>query len=259
MPRAVSGKLLLAIAMFGLGLRYAHDMDISAGLPPLPAFLPGGDIWAVVMAILLISCGVMLLTPWHVRDTSLTLAAVLMGAALLHLLHMGSVLHDGTARTQFLEPVAMATAAFVLYGLAHHPDRLYLFIAARVLFAFTMIAFGAQHFAYAGYLASLVPWWVPFHVYWVWATGAAFILVGIAMISGILARPATIALAVMFLLFLVILHIPRILADRHNEDEWTSAVVAIGMCGAALLMSTSPRVPTLKRDLALETRSGIGS
>jgi uncharacterized membrane protein len=255
MPRAAYGRMLLALAVLGFGARYAMDRHLSAANPPLPAFLPFGTALSIAAAILLIACGLALLTTWRLRESSLALAVLLLGAACLHLLHLEAVLHDGTPRSQFMEPLAMGTSAFVLYGLAHHPKRLYLFIAARILFAATIIMFGIQHFLYLGFLAGIIPAWIPYHIDWVYATGAAMIAVGLAMISGIFARPATMALAVMFLAWLAVLHIPLIVASPRNLDLWSDALVALGMCGASLLMSTSPRVPALRYDLNLETQA----
>ncbi len=252
MPRAAYGRMFLAIAMVGFGGRYAWERHLSAGAPPLPPFLPFGGALAILMAVLLIGAGLGLLAKWHLRDFSLALSVILLGSACLHLLHLTNVMHEGTPRSQFMEPLALGTAAFVLYGLAHHPKRQYLFIAARIVFAVTMITFGAQHFMYTGFLAGLVPAWIPYHINWVYLTGGAMIAAGLAMISGILARPATIALAVMFFAWLAVLHIPLIVADPKNADLWSSAFVVLGMCGASLIMSTSPRLPALRHDLALE-------
>ena len=252
MPRARIGRILLAIAALGLGIQNAVVGHLSPGLPPLPDFLPWGHAMAIAAAIFLIPLGLAVLGAWNVRYSSLILAGVLFYAAALHLIHLRAVLQEGDARTAFLEPLAMACAAFVLHGLAHHPRRLYLLIAARILFATTLVVFGVQHFLYTAFLAALVPTWIPFHVLWIQGTGAAFIAVGIAMISGILARPAAQALAAMFLSWILVLHIPAVLHEPHNPTLWASLLVAIGMCGSALLMSTSPRLPSLKQDLQLE-------
>ena len=41
------------------------------------------------------------------------------------------------------------------------------------------------------------------------------------MLTGIMASPATLALAGMFFAWLVMLHIPRVLGAPHNGNEWS--------------------------------------
>jgi hypothetical protein len=44
----------------------------------------------------------------------------------------------------------------------------------------------------------------------------------------------------MFVVFVVTLHTPRVLAAGHNhQDELTSLFVALGFCGASLLLAAS--------------------
>jgi len=52
-----------------------------------------------------------------------------------------------------------------------------------------------------------------------------------------LARPAATLLGVMFFLFVVLLHIPRIAAHPSDGNEWTSGFVALAMCGGAWVLA----------------------
>ncbi|MGB8475574.1 MAG: hypothetical protein WCE61_15940 [Candidatus Acidiferrum sp.] len=47
------------------------------------------------------------------------------------------------------------------------------------LFAGSMVIFGIQHFMYAGLLATLVTAWIPWHLFWIYFTGAGFIAAGV--------------------------------------------------------------------------------
>lgn len=252
MPRAFYGRMLLALSMIGFGVQYAIYGHLAAGLPPFPPFLPNGSLVAIFGAIWLVGIGCVLLTPIHLHETSLCLAIPLLLAALLHLVHLQAVMHSGDARTAFLEPLALAAGGFVLFSLTLHPKHFYVFMGARILFAFTMVIFGLQHFLYTQDIAGLLPSYFNFASYWVLGTGVAFMAVGAAIITGFMARPATLALAMMFFLWLVILHVPRLSGNPRNGDEWSSLLVTIGMIGASLLMSTSPLLPNLKRDLGHE-------
>jgi len=52
-----------------------------------------------------------------------------------------------------------------------------------------------------------------------------------------LARPAATLLGVMFFLFVVLLHIPRIATHPSDGNEWTSGFVALAMSGGAWVLA----------------------
>ena len=41
----------------------------------------------------------------------------------------------------------------------------------------------------------------------------------------------------MFFLWVIVLHIPRVVAAVHTETEWTSLFVALGMSGIAWMLA----------------------
>ena len=75
-------------------------------------------------------------------------------------------------------------------------------------------------------------------------SGAAFVLAGrspstAATASGIAARLACFFLGLMFFLWTVLLHAPRVVTHLNNGDEWSSAFVALAMAGASILLLPS--------------------
>ncbi len=75
------------------------------------------------------------------------------------------------------------------------------------------------------------------------------ILWAISLLVEMLARPAATMLGVMFFLFVVLLHIPRIVGNSRNQNEWTSGFVALAMCGGAwILASAAPLEEREKAD-----------
>jgi len=55
-------------------------------------------------------------------------------------------------------------------------------------------------------------------------------------------------LGVMFFLFLVLLHIPRIVTNSRDGNEWTSGFVALAMCGGAWILASAS--PLYEREIA---------
>ena len=50
-------------------------------------------------------------------------------------------------------------------------------------------------------------------------------------------RLGAVLLGVMFLLWVVVLHAPRVLGSLHNGDEWSSAFVALAMSGGSFMIA----------------------
>jgi hypothetical protein len=63
----------------------------------------------------------------------------------------------------------------------------------------------------------------------------------VAILFNVCARLAATWLGIMFLLWFIILHAPRVAAAVHNADEWTSAFVALAMGGASFIVAEGVR------------------
>jgi uncharacterized membrane protein YphA (DoxX/SURF4 family) len=111
--------------------------------------------------------------------------------------------------------------------------------AGRFIFGASMVVFGFQHFMYGQFVSMLVPSWLPWHIFWTYFFGVALIAAGISIVTGIQARLAAILLGVMFLLWVVVLHAPRVAASPRNGDEWSSLFVAIAMCGSCFIIAAA--------------------
>jgi uncharacterized membrane protein len=103
--------------------------------------------------------------------------------------------------------------------------------------AISLVVFGIQHFMYANYLATLVPAWMPARLFWAYLVGFGFVAAAIGAVVQRMTRPAGTLLGVMFLLFVMMLHIPRIVTHARDGNEWTSGFVALAMCGGAWILA----------------------
>jgi uncharacterized membrane protein len=109
----------------------------------------------------------------------------------------------------------------------------------RIFVAISLVVFGVQHFIYGGFVATLVPAFMPGRLFWAYFVGVAFFAAAIGIFTRMLARPAATMLGVMFFLFVVLLHIPRIIGNSSNGNEWTSGFVALAMCGGAWILANA--------------------
>jgi uncharacterized membrane protein YphA (DoxX/SURF4 family) len=109
----------------------------------------------------------------------------------------------------------------------------------RILVAVSLVVFGIQHFIYGGFVAGLVPAWMPGRLFWAYFVGVAFIAAAVGLLVELLARPAATMLGVMFFLFVLLLHSPRIALHSRDGNEWTSGFVALAMCGGAWILASA--------------------
>lgn len=110
----------------------------------------------------------------------------------------------------------------------------------QVAFALCLIIFGLAHFLYLDFTAAMVPKWLPpSRTFWAWATGAAHIAAGLAIVTGVQARLAGILLVVMFAAFGILVHAPLLLANPASHMNWTSNAVNLALTGAAWVLAES--------------------
>jgi len=243
------GRIAFAIGIAAFGAQYLLQGHYLGGLPPVPPWAPGGAIGAYLVGVFLIVAAISIAVQWNARFFAMLIGALfVLCVVFLHLQHFSDVIHKGNDRTRALEPLAMAAAAFILAGIypsnpaKSSPLQSITEIAirsARFVFAFTMVVFGWQHFEYAAYLAMLAPAWIPAHLAWIYFTGTGFIAAGVCITSKILGRLSATLLGLMFFLWVVTLHAPRVYASLHNADEWSSLFVAAAMAGASFLLAST--------------------
>ncbi len=131
----------------------------------------------------------------------------------------------------------MAMGALALFAAGPGAMRLRLSLVARLLAGVSALVFGLAHFNYIDFTATFVPAWIPpTQVFWAWATGAGHFAAGLAMVSGIQARLAVTLHAAMMGSFVVLVHIPRLIANPEKHEEWIMLGVSSSLTGAAWLI-----------------------
>lgn len=108
-----------------------------------------------------------------------------------------------------------------------------------VFMCITMISFGIDHFLYAEGISMLVPAWMPGHMFWTYFAGTALIGSGITIILRIKLKLSALLLALMIIIWFLILHIPRAVADPYSlqGNEVSSVFEAFGFSGIAYLIA----------------------
>jgi uncharacterized membrane protein YphA (DoxX/SURF4 family) len=243
------GRILFAIPLVVFGIQYIALGKYQGGLPPVPPWAPGGAVGAYLIGLVLLAAGISIISGKYARLSVLVIGVLfLLCVVFLHLpYHFSSILHNGNDRTRALEPLALSGAAFALAAIlpkggvstgdlsANSKPIMF----GQLLFGLSMIVFGAQHFMYASFLATLVMAWLPGHLFWIYLTGTAMVAAGLAITTAIQARLAGSLLGIMFLLWVLLLHTPRVFAAIHNQDELTSLFVAMAFSGSSFIFAAA--------------------
>jgi uncharacterized membrane protein YphA (DoxX/SURF4 family) len=116
-----------------------------------------------------------------------------------------------------------------------------------VCYAAPVAAFGAEHFSRAQGIASIVPVWIPWHLFWAYFLGACFIAAAVSLVTGIQARLAASLLALTFFLFVVLMDIPGWAEDPHDRIAFTLALRELSFSGGALALAASLTSPGDRR------------
>jgi uncharacterized membrane protein YphA (DoxX/SURF4 family) len=227
---ALGGRIALAAGMIGVGV----VCIVSAGLDP--HWQRGLDDWTTAPiaygnGAILIAASSALLVPGAAKYGGYALAAFLTLWAALNAPRV--IAGEAAAWLAPAEIFAVAVGAWIAAG-AEKTRRI-----LQILFGLCAITFGVAHFLYLEFTASMIPAFIPFHLFFAAFTGAGHIAAGLSIVSGVLAWLGSALLALMFSLFVVLLHIPRVLADPGNQIEWIMLCHATALTGAAWLIASS--------------------
>jgi uncharacterized membrane protein len=216
--------------MVGFGLQNFYYTGFLKGLELTPEWAPWHAFWAYLDGAILIAGGVSIALQVKARLGAALVAAVYFASVLfLRLPRIGVAMHEVGERTVFFEALTLGCGALFI-ARAFLP-------AARIVFGISMIVFGLDHFQVLRFIASLIPAWLPFHMFWSVFTGAAFIAAGVSIITRWQIRWAAVMLGLMFFLWVLLVHAPRVAASPHNADEWNSLLIALAICGASWILA----------------------
>lgn len=137
--------------------------------------------------------------------------------------------------------LALAGGALAIAGRFPRKNKNIILRLGAILFAVTIVCFGTLHFLFAKEASTLVPAWIPGHLFWIYFAGVALLGSGIAIILKIKTRLAAILLGAMVLIWFIILHMPRVIVSQPADrpDEIASAFLALAYSGTAWVIAGS--------------------
>ena len=113
-----------------------------------------------------------------------------------------------------------------------------------IFFAAPLVAFGAEHLTNSEGISQVVPPWMPAHMFWTYFVGIALICGGISIaLRMIKARIAAMLLGIMFICFVLMIHIPNVVANPNNRIIWAVAFRDLAFAGGAFALAASQMKP----------------
>ena len=243
--------MVFALTMVGVGVLGWVRGDFVQMWQPVPKAFPAREVLIWLCAAVPLACGGGLL--W--RRTAGSAARLLFFYLLLWMIVFKlrfiflAPLTEGAYQSNGENAVVVAGAWVLYVRLAARWDRRHLGFfsgaaglrAARVLYALAMIAFGLSHFFYLDLTAPLIPAWLPWHTGLAYCTGGAYLAAGLAILTGILAKPAAILSTLQMGLFTFLVWLPLAWTGTITASQWGEFTVSWVLTAAAWVVAESYR------------------
>jgi uncharacterized membrane protein YphA (DoxX/SURF4 family) len=250
------GRAFFAIGIIGIALQqFKYGALRPVIFPEWPAGWQASAPAAYLVGLLLIAASVFILMGKNGEKASLGLAGFFLIMFLAF--HFVSLVffnpnsfHLGSW-SNALKSLALAGGALIMAGsyLEELPSGAQksplglmmekMIPAGRIFFSITLIAFGIDHFIYTDFVATLVPAWIPGHLFWTYFAAIALIGSGLCIIFKIQLKTIAWLTAVMLLIWLAVLHIPRAIVAPPEDmgNELTSVFEALNFGGIAMVIA----------------------
>jgi uncharacterized membrane protein len=244
-PMLKFGRLLFALSVVVSGL-YQLVTGRWVNLVPLRPDRLAFPSLPYVFGVLFVLIGVCLLVRRTVSPAAFTLGVLLL------VLFLGFSLRAALAQAStgyvWVDPL-MELALLGGAGLAAVPregssrsslDRL-LAAAARfapLALAVFLVYCGLAHFPYANAVASMIPSWIPEHLFWTYFAAVALIAGGIGVLVPRTARLAATLSGIMLFSWVFLVHIPLAIST-HNVGEISRGFQALSDSAVAFMLAGS--------------------
>lgn len=245
----VAGRLSFAAALIGLALQqFVYPGFQPFFVPAWPPVWPGPQPLVYLFNLILMFVGVSIIFGFHARTANLYLGVLFL--CMFVFLHIPFQMQNNPgalgAWTNAFKLLAFSGSSFIVARSFDKPFQAGFLGAVetlasfgRIFFGIMLLVFGIDHFLYAVGVATLVPNWIPFNLFWTYFAGVALIGAGISIILRFQVRLVAILTGIMIFIWFLILHIPRAVAMPQvlNGNEVTSVLQSLAFSAASFVLA----------------------
>jgi uncharacterized membrane protein len=225
---SAAGRVVFGTALIGLGLEPFLTGHLPASLVPFKSLVLPGFVACGVGGLLVLATIAATAFPRFQVAPLLLAAFPALALATVHIPRLVGEIQNPNLWSGVFQVVALLAGALLL---RERPA------AGRLVLGAALAVFGIQHFMYPRFIASLIPQWIPGRLFFAWATGAAFVAASVSALLEKYIKLSGSLLCAMLLSWVVVLHIPRILAGPGIETQWSSGFEALAVAGVGLLLA----------------------
>jgi uncharacterized membrane protein len=238
------GQIMFALGFAGLGVLSIFSADFPYTWEPVPAWVPGRAVLAVLSGVLLLAGAIGLMVRRIAAPTALALTAFLLGWVLVLQAPRAAQAPGNIGMwLGVAESIVLLIGGWALFASLSemarsvHTGWMGWMVSerglaiARMLFGLACLVLGTSHFVYTEATAGMIPAWIPSHTFFAYFTGVAHIATGMAVLCGVVPRLAVTMESLMISLFVLLLHLPAAIAQPDSRLNWTMVFIATALAG----------------------------
>jgi uncharacterized membrane protein len=246
------GRVFFATGLLAWGIQhFASGGFVTRVVPYWPAGIPGRALGPYLVGAALVAAGTAILTQLKARAAALAFSVLaFLSFGFLHLpVAAGGPLWGG-AWTSAGKALVMCGGALCLAvylaetereppaGLLSSPRARDGFVLwGRVCLGAFMMLCGIQHFMFAGFVATLVPPWIPGALFWTYFAGVALIAGGAGLILPYVNRMAAMLSGAIIFAWVFLVHIPLVVKNPQSTNDVAAVFEALAFSGVAFLLA----------------------
>lgn len=249
------GRILFTFAIGALGIQAFICSAVIYELEPVPSWISAQVVLANLTGFFLVAAGIGLAINKLSRLAAISLGVMLLLWVLI--LHAPLLLSHPTSDLSFaFETLALSGVAWAIAASApgesvrNRWERAINRVArlGRYGFGISLLAFCVVNFIYHDFIASMIPDWIPAHLFWAYFTGIASFAAGVSILTGVQARLALTLLGIMYGSWVLVIHIPYVAAHPHERGMWTDMFITLALSGGSWFLTGSllPEKPVIR-------------
>jgi hypothetical protein len=234
-------RLFVSVPLLAWAVQEVQTSGHIGDMGLLAEWMPGHAVLAWIAAVILLIAGVATMTGYGLRSVAAVMGVVFAVSGVLRFTqYIPQMGHVWAYRGVMSEMFACGAGMWMLAGQARGEwpgDEGARRMAAigLAVFGVTDVVLGTIHYQEGPLFATLIPAWMPARLFLAYFTGTALTAAGLAFLVRRWVRAAGIWLGLMFFLWVVTLHGPRIAHAPGSSDEWNSGFVCLCFAGWALV------------------------